>query len=644
MKPFTLPASLDVTFSLRSEASPCFAYAVQEACRLLGRLRVHTRLMPLDESDDGTFRLMLAAKGEIPEGAIEEVPTPKADGYWLRIATGSVSIAARSAKGVLNGVYDLAERLGFLFLLPGEAGEWVPQRAIASIHLPPGEELVEPRFEHRGVFWEPLKTKDHSQEEWLRFYAKLRFNALEIPNAQFAECQTLAQELGLRLESGGHGLRELMPRELFEKSPELFRMFQPDDFGGKRCSDSNCCITHPRTKQIVQENYRKRLESVPGVHALHCWADDLPAGGWCMCPSCRALTPSDQAMLAMRHLAEVAAERTPAVRVPVLAYHDTMFPGSMIEPSKECFLLFAPRERCYGHALDDDSCARNRHYRNALAAWTRQFAGVDDAHTFEYYFDQILFRGLYPFLPSIIIEDMRVYEAAGITAHMSLQVAGPEVAPEFNMLVFAQSHWDGALTAGAFIEGVARKILPQAPEVWSSYLCARAELFTAAMAMCEHELGIYLDYRWLPETTHEFGPKMAQAYADSSVRLKSALEALEGFVQADWPERVRGLVAKEAARARFEAAELGVMARQQTAMNGLGQYHNTGSQAALAGAVASLEQGVVEFRDARVKAIAAGIDESEWYFRHINEWLTKEFEMNIQRYSAANCMAEPVTP
>ena len=576
---------------------------------------------------------MLAAPGAAPGHSAEELRTQKADGYWLRIAAGSVSIQSLSAKGVLNGVYDLAGRLGFLFLLPGESGEWPPQKALSSIYLPTGDHQIDPRFEYRGVFWEPLKTKDHPLGEWLRFYAKLRLNALEIPTEQVEECLPLAEELGLRLETGGHGLKELMPRELFNETPDLFRMFQPEDFGGQRLADSNCCITHPRTKQIIQENYRKRLEGLSGVHALHCWADDLPAGGWCLCPSCRALTPSDQALLAMRHLAEVAADTT--VRVPVIAYHDTIFPGSMIEPTKECFLLFAPRERCYGHALDDESCARNRHYRKALDAWIERFNGVDDAHTFEYYFDQILFRGLYPFLPSTIIEDMRVYEAAGITAHMSLQVAGPEIAPEFNMLVFAEAHWDRALTAEVFIQGVARKILPQNPEVWIDYLCSRAEVFTAAMAMCDHELSIYLDYRWLPETTHEFGSKMAQTYADSSARLAVALETLEASVQIGWHDDLRTLVAKEVARARFEVAELGVMACQQKAMNSLGRYHNTANQADLDVALASLEQAIVLFRDARIKAIAAGIGETEWYCRNINGWLAKEFQMKLQRYAPA---------
>lgn len=628
--PFKLPASLEINVSLH-DASRCFAYAVQETCRLLERLGVHTRLMPSDGSGDGTFWMMLMKPGETREQMPASVLPQKADGYRLRIATGSVSIAARSTKGVLNGVYDLAERLGFLFLLPGETGEWTPNVTREAICLPVDDTVVNPRFDHRGVFLVPMTT-DCSLEEWLRFYAKLRFNAVAIGDVKYADYRSLAEELGLRLELGQHGFHEFVPRDLFDKNPDLFRMFQPEDFGGKRCSDSNCCITHPRTKQLIQKNYRKLLKDVPSVYALHCWPDDLPAGGWCLCPSCRALTPSDQAMLAMRHLAEAAAQATPPVRVPALAYHDTMFPGSMIMPSKECFLLFAPRERCYGHALDDDTCARNRHYRQALEAWTRRFEGIDDAHTFEYYFDQILFRGLYPFLPTIILEDMRVYESHGIATHLSLQVAGPAVAPEFNMLVFAQGLWDRSLTAAEFIEGVACKILPQNPEAWRVYLRRRAEIFTAAMQMCDHELGIYLDYRWLPENTGEFGPKMARIYAESAAQLAQAIQTLTEAVRAEWPERARRLVVQEAARARFEAAELQVMTHQQTAMNALGYYHDTGDRSYLQRAVDSMKQTIAKLRDARTQALAAGIGEKEWYFSNINRWLTREVEAKVERF------------
>ena len=39
-----------------------------------------------------------------------------------------------------------------------------------------------------------------------------------------------------------------------------------------------------------------------GAYAIHAWGDDLPAGGWCLCPSCRSFSPEDQSMIAMNLL------------------------------------------------------------------------------------------------------------------------------------------------------------------------------------------------------------------------------------------------------------------------------------------------------------------------------------------------------
>lgn len=612
---------------VRTVRNETYSYAVSELKRILGRLNIQL-------SEDTTlkcgkgFAIAISAEEKISGKDMPPQKNLKSDSYILKVTGKTVFISAPAAKGILNGVYDLAERLGVVFLLPTEAGELIPG---SKRSLPEGIWRMESRFEYRGVFLQLFEGLDYSEDEWLRFYAKLRFNAVRAENRQMSLCK----ELGLRCEVGGHGLQSFLPRSLFEKEPELFRMFQPEDFGGKRMKDSNFCVTNIKTRQIVQENFRKHLETVRGAYAIHAWADDLPAGGWCLCPSCRALPPTDQAMLAMRHLAEVAGKTAEKPRIPVIAYHDTMRPGHQIEAPKEGFLLYAPRERCYGHALDDPSCERNRFYMNALKEWGKKFKGIDDAHTFEYYFDQILFRGIYPFLPRIIFDDMKVYESNDITCHMSLQVGGSETTPEFNMLAFAKGLWNKDITAEKFIADMAASILPEFPAPWRKYLTSRARVFTEAMRMCGHNIDIYLDYRWLPETILPFGREMALAYDKAADNLDSIAASLEKAVNEKWPGQVRKLAKKEAKRAYFEAAELRVMARQQSAMNELADFMNTRDTAVLRKAIQNLEKACVLFKTAKIKAHAAEISEKGWYFKHINEWLTGEFRKKIENYKPA---------
>ena len=619
-------------FILKSETqkNPCYQYAAAELQRLLGRIGIKAKIQTASESNTGNW-LLLSSTGTAPLTA-----SPiglKHDGFAIKVSTSGVAIAALEPKGILNGVYELAERLGFLFLMPGESGEWAPDIEERIPMLEQGIIKHNPRFPYRGVFGGSA-TAPFTVEEWFRFFAKLKFNA----TSQDEGDEWIAEETGIRLEIGGHGMSELLPRELFESRPVLFRMFQPEDFNGRRMSDSNFCCNHPESKRIVQENYRKKIKKLKGVYAVHTWADDLPAGGWCLCPLCRSYSPADQSMIAMRHFTEVVAQEKLPMRVPVIAYHDTMYPGKLAPVPKEGFLLYAPRERCYAHALNDPTCARNRFYFKALQEWMEKFAGIDDAHTFEYYFDQILFRGLHPFIPDVILEDMAAYEKAGIQTHLSLQVGGPVIAPEFNMLVFARGHWDGKLTADCFIAQIAQQLAPQDPvasKAWEAYLQQRRRVFASAMRLCDHSNDIYFDYRWLPETTQPFGAEMVQAYELDAVQLDAAAVKLQKRMSATCPERIRNLAEHEAGRAHFEAADLRAMASQQDGVNKIAQYVETSSLDTLRQGLDALRQTIARLEQTWQKAKEAGLPDNAYYYALNKAWLQREFAAKIQTYEKA---------
>ena len=264
-----------------------------------------------------------------------------------------------------------------------------------------------------------------------------------------------------------------------------------------------------------------------------------------MCPSCRSLLPTDQATLAMRPVAEAIREENSAARIPVIAYHDTIFPGPEIDVPQESFLLFAPRERCYGHALDDASCKRNVEYLRALKEWMTKYEGIDDAHTFEYYFDQLLFRGFFPFLPDVIVEDMRAYKEHGIETHMVLQCCAPAIATDYNMHLFADALWDEAASSAIAIEKLAVKILPENPQPWIDYLRKKADCYQRALRICDFEFWIYLDYRFLPENKSEFGKQVAENFAQASRELPLIADELKGSVDQYSTRRSQSVLQRE---------------------------------------------------------------------------------------------------
>ncbi len=75
---------------------------------------------------------------------------------------------------------------------------------------------------------------------------------------------------------------------------------------------------------------------------------------------------------------------------------------------------WAPRERCYSHAIDDPACEINPRYLESLKRYLDIFDGR--GHIFEYYADAILFGGLGFATPAVVASDLRAYRRLGITS------------------------------------------------------------------------------------------------------------------------------------------------------------------------------------------------------------------------------------
>lgn len=621
MNDWNLPRSVDVTLSV-PRPDRCAAHARDELVRLLGRAGISAQGPA--RAAPGRYGLQVGKPAVFPG-----VQDPAHDGYLLQVNSEGAGIRAATGKGLLNGVYDLAERMGFRFLMPGEAGERLPDGGSAGLRVRAGTWRMTPRFPHRGVFG-GVNVPPHNRDEWFRFFAKLRFNA----QSHAPEDAGLAEELGMRLEVGGHGMSELLPRALFETKPELFRMFQPEDFGGKRQPDANFCTTHPASDSIVRKNFRRRIAALEGVYAVHAWADDLPGGGWCLCPRCRSFSAGDQSVLAMNMQASVVAEDRPEMRVPVIAYHDTLYPGGEIAPAAACFLLFAPRERCYAHALDDPGCAKNRWHHAALRAWMSVFSAHGDAHTFEYYLDQILFRGLYPFFPDVIIGDMAAYERAGIESHMTLQVGGALLAPDYNLLTFARAHWNADLTADGVIDDLARALDPRAPDAWRRYLAARRQAFRLALAVCDVSNEVYFDYRFMPQIARPYGDVLVRNQAAASQCLRDAAGELTR-ARSGMSGRTALLAATDADRARFEAADLQGMSLHQAGLNGLARYLEDRGRADLKAALETLEAADRQLAKAAAVARDIGMPKTAYYHSFNADWTRRELRAKIETFEGA---------
>lgn len=280
------------------------------------------------------------------------------------------------------------------------------------------------------------------------------------------ELLPLYREHGIASEYGGHVLQMLLPRDRFVASPELF----PLGADGKRNSRGNLCSSNESAIALILEGAVRYVSENPECALLHIWGADVKGGAWCRCSECSWHSPQRQYLKVVNAIAEALSE-SPAGNMPVayLAYHDTLEPVPDLEPLPNVSFEWAPRERCYSHAIDDDSCATNPRYLESLKRYLEIFDGR--GHVFEYYADAILFGGLGVVTPAVIVHDLRAYRALGITSVSCLTFGAYSVlAYPVNLEAFARATHSPDFDPEATIADVAAQRHPRcAPAMADAY-------------------------------------------------------------------------------------------------------------------------------------------------------------------------------
>jgi hypothetical protein len=392
------------------------AFAASELARYLGRLYgVTPTPCGMAGMDDCT--LELGPPGARAPGAPPYRPAGAE--YVIAPGEGRIAFAGASPRALVGSVYAALEGLGCRWSPAGAADEHVPAPGTALRTLPAS--AGRPAFARR-VYVSDLNTwhpgvpdrmaarlpSDVAFIDWMAKTGATGFLYIRHANDDQWVIDALLPELarrGLDVEWGGHALPELLPRALFERHPAWF----PVGADGTRTDFGNVCTASAAALDTIRERARAARAGIPGAGDLHVWGLDLFGGGWCACDTCKSLSPSDQAL---RVANAVAAGQPSGRRVYHLAYHDTIGAPRVERPDAGVWAEFAPRERCYAHALDDATCESNRPYRDALAAHLDAFSGRVDV--FEYYADAILFGGCAVPLVDVIARDLDFYRRAGV--------------------------------------------------------------------------------------------------------------------------------------------------------------------------------------------------------------------------------------
>ena len=145
------------------------------------------------------------------------------------------------------------------------------------------------------------------------------------------------RNLGLEVEYELHAMSNLLPRGLFNKDKNMFRMNED----GERIPDYNLCVHSENAVESVCENAVK-LSSImrPTTGRYFYWIDD--GRPMCHCKSCRGLSYSDQALILENRIVKALRRIEPNVSLAHLAYLNTLNPPEEIKPEDGIFLEFAP--------------------------------------------------------------------------------------------------------------------------------------------------------------------------------------------------------------------------------------------------------------------------------------------------------------
>lgn len=422
-----------------------------------------------------------------------EAGAASTDGFQATIGASGIVLHGDNPRGALNAAYWLLEQAGILWVEPGPDG--VCRRPGTSV--PEGTFRETPTFPRRTLILGQDALHD-AWHAWLEWASRNRLNDVffhdtppsrldrdgqprptaaaaiaadgggwmfERWDADGPAIRAAAAEHGMTLQFGGHHLPALLPRALFAEHPDWF-----PERNGERDPRYNLCTSSPGARDHIRTAARAFFERFAGADIYHLWADDTRGGGWCECDACAALSPSDQALIATNLLAGELAAVAPGARVAHLAYHDTNDPPRVTTPAANVCALWAPRSRCYAHAIDDPRCRNHAEFWAPYTGLLARF-GNDNSRisVFEYYSDAILFKGLAPTALRVLPADARAY-AAGAHNLQDLMVGNrPWEGPPWHAWWMARCAWNPAANPEAELRRFCDSAFPANAAAMTAY-------------------------------------------------------------------------------------------------------------------------------------------------------------------------------
>jgi len=305
-------------------------------------------------------------------GLADPPPALHEEGFVLRTVGDDLLLSGRSERGLLFAVYHFLEQvLGCRWLVPGELGEVVPQRA--TISVPPLNVVENPAFDLR---WFGVSGQEEGQE-WA---VRNRLNGLVTPEFAEAHGGMFYFQPGV---AGFHSFFQLLPAdEYFQAYPDIFPLL-----GGERrpysLRSGQLCTTNPKTEDLMVRVLLDYFTAHPQARLVSISPND--GYGWCECEACRAFdekyaqgrrtangqpVTTDRLLDFLNRVLARVHQQFPDKQAVTLSYVNYVEPPSTFRPGPNLTVFqchYTPA--CYAHPITDPTCPQNVAFDQHLRRW-----------------------------------------------------------------------------------------------------------------------------------------------------------------------------------------------------------------------------------------------------------------------------------
>jgi hypothetical protein len=417
----------------------------------------------------------LAAGAELPAGPVVLVGSELArrvglgaeldkldrDGIRLRSSASQLVVSGRRARGTLFAAYELLERLGCRWVLPGPFGELYPQSKTLTVNL----DLTQ-NPSHRERYWWNTFGQGKEFPQWSLRNKGTIVKALD--DQAIAQGHALSQPLAW-------GTRQPQFKDVLVKEQRTTKrnvkqpdgttkveevqtevVFLPDEYYALVLGKPNRHVpnmSNPKVWQLYADYYIDYFNRNPFVDYVSISAEDglvlddrkesQALDSFDYDPFMGAYSATDRMWFFHRRFIEKVKAVHPGRKYGVLVYANNMTPPRLERVLPEMALIIAPLGISPLHRVGDPKSKTNRVYQHWLEAWMAQATAVG-AETYYYDYDPIGFSWNHLMICpqwALIGQNYPYFHRLGLTGHTT-QGHDDWGSSGFNHWVMIRLFWD----------------------------------------------------------------------------------------------------------------------------------------------------------------------------------------------------------